>query len=365
MTTSKESLLAHLAYRLSNQTELVATHSLAYILNRSEAAKPALGDLLRTGGANVGPVERVDAEVDGDNEGRVDLVAYNKLGEERVLIEAKFWAGLTDNQPGTYLDRLPKDDQPSVLLFVAPEHRLETLWPHLRHLAEQEFTLEVGAHPENLRTARLAGGDRHLMLTSWRALLITMASRADIEGDGSARADIRQLNALCEQQDTDGFLPIRADEFSRQVPRRLRDLRKLIDDAVARACARGFANTDRVNVTPQVYGYGRYLRLGDKAKAVWAQGWLGVHSDYWLSDGYPLWILFNGGDMGLSEIWNTLGYTHAWFELPTGKEYDEVLEAVVHDLCQHAKRVCGEIDDEDWDEYAGTQTARTRSSAKD
>lgn len=122
--TNSGSLLAHLAGALSNQTELVATKALAYILARSDAARFALAELLRTGGADVGAMHRVADEVVGEGRERVDLVAYDQQGAERVLIEAKFWAGLTENQPGTYLRRLPSDGRPAVLLFIAPELRL-------------------------------------------------------------------------------------------------------------------------------------------------------------------------------------------------------------------------------------------------
>lgn len=378
--TNRDSLVAHLAYRLSNQTELLATHSLAYILNKSEAAKAALGEVLRTGGADVGPIERAVAEVAGENEERVDLVAYNKLGEERVLIEAKFWAGLTENQPGTYLDRLPKDDRTAVLLFIAPELRLPTLWGHvLQRAKDTGARWETIADPGKLGAAVVLGrgakeqpfvrGNRWLMLTSWRALLGAMASRADIEGDGLAGEDIRQLNALCERQDTEAFLPIGKDEFGPDVPRRLRDLRRLVDDAVARARKIGCANTEGLRVTPRATGYGTYVRLGSEAKDVWAGAWFGVSYERWLSEeSRPLWIEFGNRPMPREEIVRKLGSSYRSFELPAGVEYDAVLDSVVEALRQTAGRLSGEISDEGWDEYAGTQTAHTahaQSSAED
>lgn len=46
---------------------------------------------------------------------------------ERLLVELKFWAGLTDNQPVAYLKKLPTDCH-SALLEVAPARRIESLW---------------------------------------------------------------------------------------------------------------------------------------------------------------------------------------------------------------------------------------------
>jgi hypothetical protein len=45
------------------------------------------------------------------------------------MIEAKFWAGLTDRQRVHYLRRL--EHNRALLLFVAPAQRLESLWPEL------------------------------------------------------------------------------------------------------------------------------------------------------------------------------------------------------------------------------------------
>ena len=46
------------------------------------------------------------------------------------------WAGLTNKQLEEYLKRLPRDGDPAVLLFVAPEQRLVTIWAEIRRRAE-------------------------------------------------------------------------------------------------------------------------------------------------------------------------------------------------------------------------------------
>ena len=64
----------------------------------------------------------------GKSEERPDLVGRTEHGEELLLIEAKFWAGLTEHQPITYLQRLPPG---GALLFVVPEARLPSIWNEL------------------------------------------------------------------------------------------------------------------------------------------------------------------------------------------------------------------------------------------
>jgi hypothetical protein len=70
------------------------------------------------------------SQVGDPQTGRPDLVATDEMGGERLIIEAKFWANLTDNQPGAYLTRLAPA-RPSLLLVVAPQVRLATLWTDL------------------------------------------------------------------------------------------------------------------------------------------------------------------------------------------------------------------------------------------
>ena len=57
-----------------------------------------------------------------------DLVGNDDTDVTRLMLEAKFWAGLTDRQPVDYLRRLPEG---GMLLFVAPGSRLPSLWPEL------------------------------------------------------------------------------------------------------------------------------------------------------------------------------------------------------------------------------------------
>ena len=125
--TSHSTLLSHLARNLTDRTEDLAVEALGYILGKSPASREALNSMV---GNDIPRVVRVATQVIGEDRTRPDLVGFDGHGQERVLIEAKFWAALTENQPNTYLERLPDDDT-SLLLFVAPEARLQSLWPEL------------------------------------------------------------------------------------------------------------------------------------------------------------------------------------------------------------------------------------------
>ncbi len=332
---------------MTNQTETLATEALGYILSRSAAARQALREALETGGAEVGPIARVETEVRGEKDERLDLVAFDEHGEERVLIEVKFWAGLTDNQPNTYLERLPRDGKPAVLLFVAPRERLETLWAEVLRRADGEFNLAAetettDAKANGIRSAVVDGSDRRLMLTSWWALLGGMTSRASVDGDSSAERDILQLNALCEREDTAAFLPLHSEEFGLEFPRRMINLQRLVNDATQRGREAGFIDTTGLRVTPQSYGYGGFMRIGTNQRAI---AWLGVNYNLWATHREtPLWLMFSeSGEMGM-KVRRKTGLMVERSDsipiyLPTGVEYGEVLDAVVRRLQEIADRI--------------------------
>ena len=235
-------LLARLSWKFSHQPETVATEALAHILSGSAAARDVLGGFLRSHGADVGPVARVRVEVTGEEGDRPDLACKDRDGTERVLIELKFWAGLTGNQPVTYLKRLPEDPR-STLLVVAPSRRIETLWPELKRRARKGMDVELGddhAEPEVRRAT--VGTGRVLMLASWRVLLEALESAALAAGDEAAVNDIGQLSGLAELQDTTTLLPLHPEQLDPESARLILNLDRLVDDVCARAFATAWAS---------------------------------------------------------------------------------------------------------------------------
>ena len=104
-TSEPDTLLAHLAWTLSSRHEDIAVEALGYIL-KSREARRILEDVLRDGGAEVGPIARVRTQV-SEGQTRPDLGGFDRHDKECLFIEAKFEADLTAQQPTAYLDRLP------------------------------------------------------------------------------------------------------------------------------------------------------------------------------------------------------------------------------------------------------------------
>lgn len=368
--SAKTSLLAHLANRFTNQTETLATEALGYILSQSAPARGALQEMLRSGGADVGPISRVETEFNvkvkakegaKSKEARIDLVGFGEGDAKRALIEVKFWAGLTENQPNTYLDELLKNEEPSALLFVAPELRLDMLWAEVVRLANedeaQRFTLGVVVDAKtNLRSAVVNGGPHRLALTSWRAMLGEMRGKS---GDVTVEKDIDQLQALCDQQDRAAFLPLDAGEVGGNFSKRAVDVYNLYNDVVGRIRKEELVSFKGLAAGGTKPNYGRFIHLGSHSTGISDAAWVGVHFEFGTQHREtPFWMIlgWGGGKPAINEIRERLdearrntGLDYIDIDgkppaslipihLPAGVEYEVVLDSVVGQI-----RKIGEI----------------------
>ena len=301
---------------------------------QSDAARRALKKTLREGGTTVGSIAKVRTQATGGKRERPDLVGLDDERAERVLIEAKFWAERTKNQPNEYLRRLPKD-RPAALLFVAPAARLEALWPELCRKADEQFTVIGATTPGDLRSATISGGERRLMLTSWAALLDLMESESKSAGDVVAERDIQQLRGLTDRAEPAPYLRLHPEEMGQEFARRMEGLRRLVDDATMCGRNAGFLKRERV-ATGGAGGYGRTIRIGS------VKAWFGIEVFAWADfHSTPLWLRLDGDDSGQlkgTELNERMfcpgpGWSHRVpIELPTGVEYDEILSLVVRRL---------------------------------
>ena len=350
MTNDNTSILSFLAdrQRFTNGTEDIATEVLGYILSKSVACREALREVVRVGDADVGPLALVKTQDTGDLGERPDLAGLDSRGHRRVLIEAKFWAGLTENQPNTYLDRLPNDGKPAVLLFVAPEARLETLWPEVLRRADGKVIPE-DTRAEDIRSASVDGNEHRLMLTSWRALLDSMSYRAGADGDSSAERDILQLEGLCEREDMNAFLPLRSEQLGLEFARLMPHLVRLVQQAASHGKSEGFIVQDRLRFSSTGEGHGYWLHFA------------GTHA--WFGIGYEVWAFLRETPLWLV-VWDESGYMNfatvrsrlqpllddgraidngACIQVPIhlriGVEYESVLAGIMESLREVAKLI--------------------------
>lgn len=256
----QHTVFGHLASRFSSSPENLATEALNFVLGRSHTARRALLQYLGHLGPTLPPDLVFLTQAGGEDTAIPDLVGIDADGDQVLVVESKFWAGLTDNQPVAYLHRLPPG-KAGVLIFLAPDRRLAMLGPELvRRCREAGIRLEYDGSRRELLVAAI--GDRHyLALASWRSVLTVIQRALETEGEHDVAADVRQLQGLCEQMDEDAFLPVRSEELTSTIGTRLVQFNGLIDDVTAHLVERGLASVQGLRAAAGSAWYGRYLML--------------------------------------------------------------------------------------------------------
>ena len=329
--------------RFSQVNEDVATDALAFVLHSSEPARNGMMRLLRGIAPNMSGLRFRTQQTEGRI--RPDMWGYYD-SEPCVFVENKFWAGLTDNQPVSYLRQLANYTQPTVLLVVVPDAREQTLW---RELSRRLEVAGISATDREVSSGGLVRAVTTeigpiLALTSWTRLLSVL--ELEVADDPSARSDILQLRALCEAADSDAFVPISSEEVSDQrTPTFILQLSSIVRASVDLAVTEGILYISNLQPQASWERIGRYARLSDE-RGVGV--WFGIHLDLWKKHGEtPLWLLFSQSEFGralevrpLLETWAakegilTVQNTElaVAVDITFGEDKDQVVRSVVDQL---------------------------------
>ncbi|MCA1492005.1 hypothetical protein I6F11_13840 [Ensifer sp. NBAIM29] len=109
-----------------------------------------------------------------EDDGRPDIEAYSCDLQRCVVVETKFHAGLTINQPLTYAARL-QAGRPSALVFVIPSARMSSLWQELtRRLKGGDYLVSSRREIQPELWHATFGAGHHFVLVSWRAVLVAI-----------------------------------------------------------------------------------------------------------------------------------------------------------------------------------------------
>lgn len=277
---------------------------------------------------------------------RPDMWGYDEA-EPRVFVENKFWAGLTDNQPVSYLRQLAECTQPTILLVVVPDAREQTMWRELsRRLKDAGISAtDRDTTPGSIFRSITTEINPILALTSWTRLL--SALELEVADDPSVRSDLLQLRALCEAADSEAFVPMSSAETSDQrTPAFILQLSAIVQDSVELAVTESVLNLDNLRPQASWDRIGRYARFSSE------QGvgmWIGTHLGLWRAHGgTPLWLLFPQGEFGralevrtLLEPWGAKEGVFTTFqndelvvavEVALGEDKDQVVRSVVDRL---------------------------------
>ena len=272
---NEHTLLSFIARRYITAREDAATDALGFILNRSEAARKGLTDILREQVPDILPVSRVENQLSDADGGIPDVACFDAAGQVQAFIEAKFSAPLTHHQPNTYWQRLPSD-RPTALVVLAPVDRLRHLLGDLtERLKAVGFQMGDQSGATNLITVRDTASLRHLILISWDELLDRLAEQVRSVPDPQAGFEIEQLRGIARR------------EYDATDLRRDRVLQDLIQQALNWLTRSGWANTDGLSSGGHSEFSGRYLLLAG------TYAFLGVNRKALRATGEPLWLVFN------------------------------------------------------------------------
>ncbi|MEZ4441137.1 MAG: hypothetical protein R3B72_18705 [Polyangiaceae bacterium] len=289
----RNSLFGHLALRFASHPENLATEALCFVLRGSPVASAALEGLFASLGVEAPPNLIWSTQAAGDDGSQPDLVGSDTDGRQPIIIEAKFWAGLTGNQPVTYLQRVPRG---GALAFVAPARRLDLLW---RELVRRCNDAGVAAREKptassEVRRARVVD-DRQLLVMSWRALIDALMAKLELAGEQHSTRDLDQLRGLCERMDEEAFLPLTSEELTASALGRVHEFGRIVDDVAAQLCAEGIASTKGLRASGGNGYYGRSMLLNGVGV------FLACDTRKWRAYAQtPLWISVFGPDWNKS-----------------------------------------------------------------
>jgi hypothetical protein len=256
MFLDRYSLLAHVAPGLTSQFENLATESLLYLLRRYGAAHDAFAEVVSTMGYHPPRDLVFSTQVHMQHGSVPDLVGATADETGVLLVESKFWAPLTPNQPAGYLDRLPANRN-GMVLFVAPEERCDHLWKELGARCLRvgfELADETG-EPPNWLAARTSEA-RRLAYVSWSFLLEHLEGRLEEAGEERGAHEVWQLRGLCRRLEE----PFRPGAPGSEERKAL--LRSIVDDVGRRLSEMGLFDTKGFRATP---GPDYYRRFGTLA----------------------------------------------------------------------------------------------------
>jgi hypothetical protein len=306
-----DTILAHLVdWACSNRHEDAATEGLAYVLDRHPAVRQRFVELLRTIESRL-PVDLRFTTQHSVGEGRADM-AGRSGGALRVLVENKFGAALTGNQPNGYLAALRETPGATLLLFIAPGPRKEWLWQELIGRVKEQAPVPAVEHVVEFVGAQ---GTVRLALIDWPTLFTRLR---DGLTEPAATTDLTQLVGLCRAVDERAWRPFEAEELSDQrVPQRMAHYLEVVRDSLARATPDVLSQPNRSDH----HGWGwcgyKFQFTGANAPGAWL--------------GFSLW---RWRENGISPIW-----------LHFERKYHDLLEMRLRGWCEQTGRVFRIIED--------------------
>lgn len=326
------SLLAFLYPRIKGSQEDIATLSLNYILGQSEILRSAFTRLLS---------ERLhldymqlaySTQVVGDQKERPDIVGSSD-GKEYIIIEAKFFAALTENQPGAYLARLKNQGG---LIFICPESRRIGFWKQLQDLVDCQ----------EIDDCCVDVNGTHMAIVSWDNVFDKLQSVANSDVP-EMKENLHQLIGFSKEMEDSSFIPFRPEDFGPDIAKSIDRYYILVDTVTDQLLNRNdvSANKKGLRATPQWVGYSQFINIDGICVGVY------FHRGIWKksSPPSPFGIGFFSDGALIRRYIATLesrmverdskGFPYIVLKPPVGLTLDESAKSLADQIVEHVKKI--------------------------
>lgn len=254
-----QSLLGQFYNRIRGSQEDIASESLVYILKQSLESRKVINQIVKANTNLMFSDLAFQTQNVGKNLERPDISGKDETGKEVLLIEAKFWASLTHNQPNGYLNRLENN---TVLMFLVPTLRTRTVFEEIKvRILEEHQDLKIDT--ENL-SILINSTQQHIVIKSWNEVLNSIKSKIEQTNNINLISDLNQIIGLCDTIDQNSFQPIKDEDLSPKIPKNINSYYEIVDKVVDELKNRSNGiSTKGLVKTPQRYGYHRYFATAD------------------------------------------------------------------------------------------------------
>jgi len=277
-----QSLLGQFYNRIKGSQEDIASESLTYILKKSIRARQTINHIVKL---NTG-LEFTDLSYQTQNVGdkleRPDISGVDNFGKEVLLIEAKFWASLTSNQPNEYINRLSEN---AVLIFLVPTLRVRAVFEEVLRRIDSKF--ENIVVESDYQKVKISNSNKFVIVKSWNEILNAIKSELTQENNQTLLSDIDQIIGFCDTIDNNSFQPIIDEDLSPSIPKKVMSYYDIVDKVVDELKnKRKDTSTKGLNRTRHKFGYRRYFAIKnygfgiDLEMSLWAKE---ADTPFWLS----------------------------------------------------------------------------------
>jgi len=282
-----KTLLSHLYSKIEGSPEDLATESLVYIISNSKQAKKIFTQYLyKLAGIHKPDFELLfkTQQVD-ENNTRPDINGVNEKNEEVILIESKYWAGLTENQPINYLHRLENSNYKNkkILVFICPDKRIRSLWNELIRKINNCSDFDVSLKKEI--NCMSISNNLIMLIVSWDKIINVIKQELISNNSALLLSDLNQLEGLCFKIDEEAFLPLKEQDLGIDIAKRIYGYYNLTDKIADELKSKLEAKTEGLKSSAFHGGYRKYMTINQ-----WSVS-LELNFKYWIEKTEtPLWV---------------------------------------------------------------------------